>query len=122
MFTTKGSVKTDKAAKYLVQLCKHFAHKADAEWDSEQAKVQFEPGLCTMTATDSMLVFNCTADAPEKLQQMIFILEVHLVRFAWRENVDLNWTDEDSQPVMKASKVIDMLATEREKFAAKRKD
>ena len=34
MFTTKGSVKTDKAAKYLVQLCKHFAKSNNVNLDN----------------------------------------------------------------------------------------
>lgn len=113
---------TDSASKYMQQLCKHFAHKVEAEWDDANAEVVFEPGLCTMRATKDALVFNCTADVLEKLQQMIFILEVHLVRFAWRDTVDLTWIGEDGLPVMKATKVVDMLAAEREKFAAKRKN
>ena len=36
-----AAVETENASKYLVQLCKHFAHKVDVDYDQTQARVEF---------------------------------------------------------------------------------
>ena len=94
MFTTKGSVKTDKAAKYLVQLCKHFAHKVEVDLSDTKGDVAFPMGPCTITAEDSALVFAGQSHKPEGIEAMKGIIVVHLDKFAWREfPLDYQWED-----------------------------
>lgn len=51
MFIVTSTARTASAAKYLQQLCKHFAHKVPAEWDTETGEVSFPFGHCRMEAS-----------------------------------------------------------------------
>lgn len=120
MPTLSTRFETGDASRYLQQLCKHFAHKVEAEWDEHSGKVKFEPGMCLLASDETGLTLTLMPADTEKVQQLIFVVEIHLVRFAWREDVDLNWTDETGTPVVKSEKLTTALAEERAKFAAKR--
>ena len=94
MFTTKGSVKTDKATKYLVQLCKHFAHKVHVDLRETSGDVAFPMGPCTITATDEELIFEGQSDSDIGLEKMKGVIIVHLDKFAWREiPIEYRWED-----------------------------
>ncbi|KZB73211.1 MULTISPECIES: DUF2218 domain-containing protein [Thalassospira] len=96
MFTTKGSVKTDKAAKYLVQLCKHFAHKVDVDLRETTGDVAFPMGLCIITAKDDCLTFTGQSHTAEGIEKMKGIIIVHLDKFAWREApLEYHWQDDE---------------------------
>lgn len=98
MFNTKGSVKTDKAAKYLVQLCKHFAHKVEVDLHETTGDVAFPMGPCVITAKDGCLIFDGQSDKPEGIEKMKDIIIVHLDKFAWRETpLDYHWEDGETQ-------------------------
>ena len=115
------TLETASASKYLQQMCKHFAHKVPAEWNEETAKITFEPGICTMTAEDGGLAINLEGNTTEDAQRLIYVIESHLMRFAWREEVDLDWVNQDGEPVSKSTKVIELLTPEREELRKKRK-
>ncbi|WP_288350586.1 DUF2218 domain-containing protein [uncultured Thalassospira sp.] len=94
MFTTRGSVKTDNAAKYLVQLCKHFAHKVTVDLGETSGDVAFPMGPCTITATDDALIFDGQSKKAEGIEKMKGVIIVHLDKFAWREApLDYRWED-----------------------------
>ncbi len=92
MLIATTSVKTDHAAKYLQQLCKHFAHKVDVEYDAVTGKAAFPSGACHMTADEEGLHVRCEADTEDALMMSKVIFEKHIVRFAWREEIELDWT------------------------------
>jgi hypothetical protein len=50
MHVAEATVSSEKASRYLIQLCKHFAHKTPAEYDASQGRVDVQPGLCLMSA------------------------------------------------------------------------
>jgi hypothetical protein len=91
MYIAETRVNSEKASRYLVQLCKHFAHKTPAEYDETQGRVDFQPGLCLMSAADNELVVRCEAGTEPALARVKSIVEDHLVRFAWREKIGLSW-------------------------------
>lgn len=91
MIAAETRVNSEKAKRYLVQLCKHFAHKTPAEYDETQGRVDFRPGLCVMTATDDALFVRCEAGAAPELERVMHIVEDHIVRFGWREKVVVEW-------------------------------
>lgn len=94
MFITKGSVKTDKAGKYLVQLCKHFAHKVEVDLREASADVAFPMGPCTITATEDELIFEGQAESDIGLEKMKGVIIIHLDKFAWREvPIEYRWED-----------------------------
>jgi hypothetical protein len=93
MFFAEAKVESDKASSYLVQLGKHFAHKVPTEYDETRGRVEFEPGLCTLRASGNVLSVRCEAKTYPELQSVKGIIQDHLVRFAWRENIAMNWSD-----------------------------
>lgn len=104
MFTSTAVVPTERASRYLQQLCKHWAHNLAVEFDANQGRVIFPkdargadwPGdaVFTMTASDSALTCRIDASADGQLQGLKGAVERHLDRFAFREGeLVYNWVD-----------------------------
>ena len=90
----KTAVQTEKASRYLQQLCKHFAHKVEVEFTPEQGLAKLPGGDAHMQAGAETLSIRIEADSPEGLARAKYIVEDHLLRFAFRENLGpLTWTD-----------------------------
>ena len=97
MFTTTGYVKTDKASKYLIQLCKHFAHKVEVNLDDTTGNVAFPMGPCTIKADNDRLTFAGQSHKPEGIESMKGVIVVHLDKFAWREApLEYHWEDSET--------------------------
>lgn len=77
----------------MVQLSKHFAHKIDVELQETTSRANFPTGACLMLAEEEALSFFFRADQEAGLVRMQLILEDHLKRFAWREELAFNWQD-----------------------------
>jgi len=86
-------VDTPHASKYLQQLCKHFGHKVEATCDPHSGFAALPPGPCTLRAENNHLYIHCQAKDEAGLDTMKYIIETHLVKFAWREDLSLNWED-----------------------------
>ncbi|MEM8848837.1 MAG: DUF2218 domain-containing protein [Pseudomonadota bacterium] len=80
-----GTFSTPYASRYLQQLCKHFAHKVEAEHTPEQGTAALPPGRADMTATPDILRITVRGRDPQALEQARHIIDSHLVRFAHRE-------------------------------------
>ena len=93
MENSTALVRTDKASRYLVQLCKHFGHKVPAEWTETGGVVRFEPGTCRMAAADGELTLACESETPEDLAVVQDVIASHLQRFAWKEELTVSWTE-----------------------------
>ncbi|MDF1790427.1 MAG: DUF2218 domain-containing protein [Thalassobaculaceae bacterium] len=91
MMTATAIVRSEKAGRYLVQLCKHFAHKIPAEWTDTTGFAPFAMGNCRMTAEDGVLILVCEAETEEALGTVKYIIEDHVVRFGWKEKISVNW-------------------------------
>ncbi len=91
MLVATSTVQTASASKYLQQLCKHFSHKVPAKWDTEQGEVEFPIGYCRMGVIGDQLTISCEANEDEKMSQMKSIIDNHIERFAWREELKLQW-------------------------------
>jgi uncharacterized protein len=97
MHMSEMAVSTQSASQYLQQLCKHFAHKVTVEYDAHNARVDFPFGECRMTAREDVLRFVCSSPTPEAEEQMHAVIGDHLVKFAWRETLDLNWRPSEAR-------------------------
>ncbi|ADZ70588.1 2,4-dihydroxyhept-2-ene-1, 7-dioic acid aldolase, hypothetical [Polymorphum gilvum SL003B-26A1] len=97
MYLLSTSAETASASKYLQQLCKHFAHKVPANWTPETGTVDFPFGSCRMEARDGMLTILCETPSRENLPRLKGVIDDHLERFAWREQLKLTW-QESLQP------------------------
>lgn len=88
-----GAVSTAKASRYLQQLCKHFSHKVAVEYDAAAGRVEFPPGLCLMRAESGHLTLYCRSAEDRGLAVIRGIVDDHFVRFAWKEELTINWSD-----------------------------
>ncbi|MBD8874722.1 DUF2218 domain-containing protein [Roseibium polysiphoniae] len=91
MIVVTSTAHTASASKYLQQLCKHFAHKVPADWDANKGEVSFPFGFCQMFATDASLTIRCEADEDQSMARMKGVIDSHIERFAWREELKLEW-------------------------------
>lgn len=89
-----GTYQTTKASQYLQQLCKHFAHKVEVDYDATSGWADLPPGRCTMRCDDTMLEITVTAQDEPGLARARAIIDDHLVRFAHREGFSAMGWDE----------------------------
>lgn len=93
MHKTHSVVSTKLGSKYLQQLCKHFSHKVTVDFNPETARVDFPFGLCFMVATDNSLTFYIQSPKPEGLMRTQAVIDDHLLRFGFREELVIEWQD-----------------------------
>ncbi|MBF9041865.1 DUF2218 domain-containing protein [Rhodobacterales bacterium HKCCE4037] len=92
MLHQTGQYETPKASQYLQQLCKHFAHKIEVSFSETEGRLALPIGPATLTATDSVLTANVSAEDDAGLERARGIIDNHLVRFAHRENFEaMDW-------------------------------
>ncbi|MVA97367.1 DUF2218 domain-containing protein [Nitratireductor sp. CAU 1489] len=89
--TSTAMVTTDKASRYLQQLCKHFGHKRPVNFTPEHGSIEFDFGACTLSAGEKMLTMTVSAGTPEDLERMRSVIASHLERFAFREPPAIDW-------------------------------
>lgn len=104
-FSSTAVVPTEKASRYLQQLCKHWAHNLAVEFDASHGKVTFPKdargaewpgeGVFTMTASDTALTCRIEASATGQLEGLKGAVQRHLDRFAFREGeLVYDWQDD----------------------------
>ncbi|MBX2806983.1 MAG: DUF2218 domain-containing protein [Hyphomicrobiales bacterium] len=97
MIKMEAYVDTPNASRYLIQLCKHFRHKATAEWTETEGRVEFPFGLCIMRVEGEQLLIDCEVRTAEELGRMRYVLDDHIRRFAWRESLTFNWSEDQTE-------------------------
>ena len=96
MFESAAYLKTESGQKYLVQLCKHFAHKITVSYTESHGDCQFVCGAAALDADAEGLRMAVISADEAGLAQTQSIIESHLVRFAFRENLEaLDWQRQD---------------------------
>ncbi|RWO63496.1 MAG: DUF2218 domain-containing protein [Mesorhizobium sp.] len=94
MLTATTRCETPNAGKYLQQLCKHFAHKVEVAYGDGHGQCRFSCGTATMNAGLERLDIVVEAADTTALTETKQVIESHLVRFAFRENLQpLAWRD-----------------------------
>ncbi|MBK0326238.1 DUF2218 domain-containing protein [Rhodobacteraceae bacterium F11138] len=94
MITSKAVLPTAHGRKYLGQLCKHFAHKIEVEYSDSEGTCALPTGPARLYAGDTDIRMEVDVESPEDLPRAQGIIESHILRFAFRENIDkLEWTD-----------------------------
>ncbi|MCD0421827.1 DUF2218 domain-containing protein [Rubrivivax sp. JA1024] len=89
--TTHGSVPTVHASRYLQQLCKHWAHKFETEFDSTQGRISLPLGEAQLTATSDALMIDLTATNAANMTTFQQVVVSHIERFAFREQLCFVW-------------------------------
>jgi len=88
---SKAIVPTGKASGYLQQLCKHFAHKLPVTFYERAVNISFPIGECALTADDTALTMMLSSPSAAELEQFEGVVVRHLVRFAFREDISVEW-------------------------------
>lgn len=92
MLTATTQAPTANASRYLQQLCKHFAHKVDVTFDERHGECRFSCGTAKLDAKDDGLQIAVEAADRDKLAETKDVIERHLIRFAFREDMQpLTW-------------------------------
>lgn len=118
MLTTEAHVETERASRYLVQLCRHFDHvigpgrredvveqharasnraeahpelRAHVQWSETHGLVRFDWGRCTMEAGPDALTLRAEATDEEGLQRVQGLVAEHLERFGERDHLKVSW-------------------------------
>lgn len=86
-----ATVTTPKAEGYAAQLCKHFGHKIPATFEDGRGEVVFEMGTCTLDAEGDRLTMRVEAGDGEAVGRLEKVMADHLLRFAFREELTVNW-------------------------------
>ena len=90
-----ASIPTENARRYLGQFVNHFAHKLPfvRHEDNTHGEVEFPLGLCTLDADATRLSIILNAATAEALKQLQEVVDRHLLRFAFREELAIIWDD-----------------------------
>lgn len=88
---SRTEIATEHASKYLQQLCKHFAHKRPATFDEQSGHVSMVAGDCHFKAVGGDLLVTVEAEDAAHLPQLEDVIVRHLVRFAFREDLQIEW-------------------------------
>ena len=85
MITETARVPTANGAKYLQQLCKHWAHKLEGELSGDAGTVRFPDAVARMTANADALAVTVEAADEATVERIKDVVARHLDRFAFRE-------------------------------------
>lgn len=90
---TETTIELSDAQRYMKQLCRHFGHKVDVTFD-DVAGIKRMPGMrCTMTAVEpTRLHVEIDAESAERAERQQGVIERHLVKFAFREELTFDWS------------------------------
>ena len=106
MPTAQTRIPTDRAGRYLVQLCQHLnrisghARHGDAggpppirqvEWSDSHGFIEFASGQCTLDATGDSLTINLAAADTDELREMQQTLAARLKTIGRRDNLVVTW-------------------------------
>jgi len=89
------TIATQAAGQYIGKLCRHFRHKIETKYTPTTGLATFPFGTCAMNATSDQLVFDITANDMESVDKIKGVLERHLVKFAYKEDLTIDWLDAD---------------------------
>ncbi len=85
MLGSHAIVPTASASRYLQQLCKHWGHKFEVEFDAQHGRVALPFGPVELKASDAALEVTCQIEGDGDLARMQQVVADHLNRFAHRE-------------------------------------
>ncbi|MCE1236931.1 MAG: DUF2218 domain-containing protein [Hyphomicrobiales bacterium] len=91
MLQATAEIATASASRYLQQLCKHFAHKIETEFTPTEGHMTFPLGPVSLAADAERLTIVVAAEDAERLAELEDVVARHLVRFAFREELALDW-------------------------------
>ncbi|MBE2277349.1 MAG: DUF2218 domain-containing protein [Rhodobacteraceae bacterium] len=87
-----ASIATPHGSRYLQQLCKHWSHRYAVTFDPAQGMIDFGGGKSARLSADAaMLRVQVTCPDPAALSGLFDVVESHILRFAFREELQFDW-------------------------------
>jgi uncharacterized protein len=86
-----AEIATPQGERYLTQLCKHFQHRRPVVLEGASGHIAFDIGNCGLRAGGGALTLSLDAADDEQLARLQDVIARHLLRFAFREQVQINW-------------------------------
>jgi uncharacterized protein len=80
-------LETDLGSRYLQAMCKHFAHKVKVDYDETRGHAAMPDGRLDMHADADGINFEVVAEDLQALLKTRYIVDAHIVRFAFREKL-----------------------------------
>lgn len=110
MLTSEARVETERARRYLAQICRHFSNlrrhesrrhadeaqprpevQVHVEWTETLGTADFGWGQCTMQADPDALTLRADATDEDNLQRVQDLVAEHLERFGKRDQLKVTW-------------------------------
>lgn len=90
--TITATVPTTSASRYLQQLCKHWSHKFEVQFDADEGDIAFPMGSIHMEAQPEALLVSLAPNPDADVDRFKQVVADHLDRFAFREApLPFNW-------------------------------
>ncbi len=93
LLRSEARVPTTLPRRYLAQLCRHFQHRLPVTLTEDAGTIAFPIGPCTLAAEADALVMQVQAPDAEALAQVQGIVGRHLVRFGFRDELVVSWSN-----------------------------
>lgn len=82
----------NKARTYMIQMCKHFGHKVEATFDDVHGRIALGERICDLeVSAPDVLRISLTADSEASLHAIEDVVDRHLRRFAFKEELSIQW-------------------------------
>ena len=82
---SQPDVPTTQGSRYLQQLCKHWSHKFETEFDAERGVIAFPMGPIRLAAGAEALTVTIEPNEGADVERFKQVVAEHLDRFAFRE-------------------------------------
>jgi hypothetical protein len=87
-------VPTENASRYLQQLCKHWSHKFETDFDENKGRIGFPSGDIDLVVVEGGLSVTVQSQLDDGLTRAKQVVAEHLDRFAFREApLTFPWVD-----------------------------
>ena len=84
-------VPTANARRYMLQLCKHWGHKFTVTYDDHHGEIALPAGACKLDAGEDALSVRLEAKEADSVPRFKEVVEEHIKRFAFREELVFDW-------------------------------
>lgn len=84
----------NKARTYMIQMCKHFGHKVEAKFDDIHGRISLGERVCELeVSAPDVLRISLTAEDVASLHAIADVVDRHLRRFAFKEELAIQWVE-----------------------------
>lgn len=91
IFKSTAIIRTPNGARFMKRLLTHFAHKISVSHTDTQGRADFPFGVCLMQVKEGSFILKAESDSVESLKRVQDVLDIHLVKFARDEPIEINW-------------------------------